>query len=147
MLVQVGDSWPDQTTEIEDEMRGSRRDKGAQVGIFWEVRGALIIDGIYPDEAEQWAQFRNYPRGHEELWSKYQRIVPADTEYHQFPRGRVLYDTVSDRFLLYADNCILRKKRLVEQIFRKLRLPLDTKVSPDDHYRCPRCMRTDSRSR
>jgi hypothetical protein len=129
--------------EFRDEMQSSRRDSGPQVGIFWDVNGDLIIEGISLDEAEPWGQFRNFPHGHADVWSGYQGTIPVDTEYPEFPRGRVVYDTISERFLLYADICILGNKHLVVRILREFRLPSDTTLNSDGHYRCNRCIRRD----
>jgi hypothetical protein len=114
-----------------------------EVGIFWELDGKLIIDGVLLDIAESYGRFLNYPRGHDELWSTYQliNVVPRDVEYHQAPRGRVVYDTVSQQFLLYVDACILRNKTLVNQILRQLKLPSNVSARLDEHYRCPKCLR------
>jgi hypothetical protein len=113
----------------------------SQVGIFWLLDGRLIVDGVPVSLAEPYGQFRNYPDGHDERWRTYQRlkVVPLDVEYDQPPRGRVVYDAVAHQFLLYADVCILRNEASMDQIRRELRLPRDTKISPDAHYRCRDC--------
>jgi hypothetical protein len=61
-------------------------------------------------------------------------------EYDEPPRGRVVYDTVSVRFYLYADSCILQVETMLNQVRNDLRLPAVVKIGSDEHYRCPRCL-------
>lgn len=60
-------------------------------------------------------------------------------EYEEPPRGRVIYNTRTRQFTLFADRCIIKDKRLVGRIMKELNLPRDTKVLRDDHYRCAKC--------
>ena len=62
-------------------------------------------------------------------------------EYDERPRGRVLYNTVRQQFTMMADRCILRNKRVITKIRKALNLPDNTKLLPDRHYRCPKCLR------
>jgi hypothetical protein len=114
----------------------------AEVGIFWELNGVLILDGVRVEEAEAWGQFRNYPGSHEKMWRRYQRVDtgPRDMEYDAPPRGRVVYDTLAGQFHLYADACILRNDALLAKIRGDLHLPPDVEAGPDDHYRCAKCL-------
>lgn len=120
--------------------RQAKRKTEPKVGLFWLFNDELIIDGTPLDQAEAWGQYRNDPRSHEELWSEYQRInrVSRDGQYDEWPRGRALYDTISQRFFLYADVCILQKRGLVKKILRELGLPFDTTARTDAHYSCSR---------
>jgi hypothetical protein len=113
-----------------------------EVGIFWEVNGALILDGVPLGAAEAWGQFKNYPGSHEKMWRRYQRVDSALKEiaYDAPPRGRVVYDAVARRFYLYADVCILRNEALVAKIRGGLHLPPEVAAGPDDHYRCANCL-------
>jgi hypothetical protein len=102
----------------------------------------VILDGVPLSAAELWGRFRNYPRGHEETWSKFQQTgaVPRDMEYETSPRGRVVYDAAAERFILYADRCILRDKAVLRQIQRQLDLPAGISINLDEHYRCAKCL-------
>jgi hypothetical protein len=116
----------------------ARRAGEPSVGIFWSVNGRLVIDSVLLSEAESYGQFRNYPGGHDKTWRMFQRIgtVPRDVEYDYPPRGRVVFDTLSERFILYADRCILYNKPMLNQIRNELRLPENTKINLDEHYSC-----------
>jgi hypothetical protein len=66
--------------------------------------------------------------------------VPRDTDYEEHPRGRVNFNTRTQKFTLFADRCILQKKDVVKELMRVMHLPSDTALSTDEHYRCYRCL-------
>jgi hypothetical protein len=117
------------------------------LGFFWLFRGKVIIESIALSKAEPWGEFRNHPRSHFDHWTDLQRAgtVPSDMEYDEPPRGRVVYDPAHERFLLYADRCILRNKAALKRIMTALFLPMGrTTTSSDLHYRCARCAKRDA---
>ena len=90
------------------------------MGIFWGLRDGkgprrIVIDSTPLVEAEPYGDFLTHPRGHYEVWEDWRRLGPAGLarhglptiiawhEYEYFPRGRVVYDTHSSRFTIYAD--------------------------------------------
>jgi hypothetical protein len=79
---------------------------------------------------------------HIEYWDKLQRVgaVP-ESEYDEHPRGRVMFNFKTAKFILYADECILSRKGLVRRILSWMNLPLkNTETGTDWHYRCPKCL-------
>ncbi len=67
------------------------------------------------------------------------RAEIAGSEYKEWPRGRIVYDTESDRFILYADAQILRDPTLMATIHERFGLPMDRiDAKSDSHYRCTR---------
>ena len=115
---------------------------GPLVGIFWLIKGKLLIDCTPLSEAERYGDFLTHPRGHAEVWDRYRRngTVPPETEYDEPPRGRVMYNMKTRQFTLLADRCILKKKVLISQIKKQMRLPNNTEVGEDSHYRCSTCL-------
>jgi len=113
-----------------------------QVGIFWVFEARLIIASADLSDAETYGICKNYPAGHNTTWEKFQRLnlVPFDIEYEEPPRGRVLYDSIDDRFRLLADTCILGNAAVMDEIRRQLGLPRRTEIGPDEHYRCSKCL-------
>ena len=112
------------------------------VGIFWLCDGRLIVDASPVTMAERYGDCLTHSRNHLDHWNDLQRRreVPADTEYEEHPRGRVIRDA-SQRFVILADRCILRKKSVVDKIIRTMRLPAEsTDTGEDPHYRCYRCL-------
>jgi hypothetical protein len=121
----------------------ARQARAPKVGVFFVVGPKLWVAGIPWAENLSVAGFRTYAVGHPDLWKQLQEAgaVPCDLEYDETARGRVNYEDASGRFTLFADKCIIRNKRLVSKIMNELSLPKNTGVLPDDHYRCPRCLR------
>ncbi|HEY4932573.1 MAG TPA: hypothetical protein VII23_13470 [Terriglobales bacterium] len=111
-----------------------------RVGIFWLWQGRLILHSVVLSKAESWGRFLNAV-GHEGYWRHLQRTgaVPAEVEYDSVPRGRVVYDSGSASYYLYADRCILADQKMVKAILAQLHLPDHPQISPDPHYRCPNC--------
>jgi hypothetical protein len=112
------------------------------VGIFWAVDDKPLIDSAPLPEAEPYGDHLTHPRSHIEVWSQFQSrgTAPAEMEYEEAPRGRVMYNTKTRRFALLADRCILRRKDLVAKIKSELHLPANTKLGTDSHYRCFTCL-------
>ena len=112
------------------------------VGIFWLVRGQLLIDSTPLDEAEQYGDFLTHSQGHAEVWEQYRQngTVLPELQYEEDPRGRVMYNANTRQFTLLADRCILKRKALVTQIKNAMHLPKDTKIGGDSHYRCSTCL-------
>lgn len=123
-----------------------------RVGIFWGVPNAagtmqLVIDSTPLSEAEPYGDFLTHPGGHYEVWETWRRLGPAKlaarglppaivwNEYEEFPRGRVVFDTRSRRFTLYADRK-LQEPRLREKLLKSFGLDATTcDVRSDPHYR------------
>jgi hypothetical protein len=113
------------------------------VGIFWFVRGKLFIDSTSLGEAEPYGDHLTHPRSHIDVWEHWRLSgkVPGESEYEEYPRGRVLYNTKTQRFALLADRCILRDKSMVKKIMSELNLPGEnTDKGTDAHYRCSACL-------
>jgi hypothetical protein len=113
-----------------------------QVGIFWLIDTRIVIDVTPLSEAGKYGDFKIHDGGHVSYWTELEKRseVPAGLEYEEHPRGRVNYNTKTQRFNLYADACILRKKNVLKKLLRLMHLPPDTHASTDPHYRCFRCL-------
>jgi hypothetical protein len=113
------------------------------VGIFWLVGKRLIIDTAPLCEAGNYGEFKIYEGDHVTLWAELEKRgeVPRGSAFEEHPHGRVNFNTRTKRFTLFADPCILRKKNVVRKLVSLMRLPEDTALSTDEHYRCFRCLR------
>ena len=114
------------------------------VGIVFLVGDRLLIDHTPVSEAETYGDFKIHARGHDTFWAvlKQAGVVPVESEYDDYPRGRVAYNRKTRKFLLFLDRCILKRKSVVKKFMSELHLPSkDTKTDTDDHYRCPGCLR------
>jgi hypothetical protein len=124
------------------------------VGIFWAVQeqGApaiLFEHRCSLNEAEPYGSMLTCAHGHYDVWEQWRKNIAtrsagvtspiAMSEYEEWPRGRIVYDTESERFVLYADAQILRRPVLIAAIHEKFGLPTDrTDAKPDNHYRSTR---------
>ena len=68
-------------------------------------------------------------------------VVPPDSEYDDYPRGREAYNTKTGGYSLFLDRCILKNKSVVNKIMSELNLPTKrTEMDTDSQYRCPNCL-------
>ena len=128
------------------QRKTSTRTTEPRVGIFWLVDGKTLIDSTSLSEAEPYGDNLTHPSGHAKVWEHYQRngLVSREMEYEESPRGRVMYNTKTQRFTFLADRCILRDKNVVRRIMSELKLPRNTETDTDSHYRCPACGSTET---
>jgi len=117
-----------------------------RLGIFWLVDGKLLIDSTPLSECEQYGDHLNYPGSHVHVWKRWQQVgkAPAESEYEEYPRGRVMCDIKLKKFTLLADRCILTRKELIAEIKKALCLPKQTSLGTDPHYRCFHCLHGNS---
>jgi hypothetical protein len=121
---------------------GGKSMRASKVGIIYLVDDKIWIDATPVARAGNFGDFAFHERYHCQYWEQLvkQRAVP-DTEYEQYPRGRVSYNRKSGKFTLLADRCILREKNLVATIFLQMNLPVrGTEMRTDSRYRCFRCL-------
>lgn len=122
------------------------------VGIFWGIpepggSWTILADATCLAEAEQYGDFLTHPRGHYEIWTRWQKMrsaptanrfilqIIADHEYEFFPRGRIVYNTATNRFILYADRR-LQQEATITRIASEFGLVAGTfTLRSDEHYR------------
>jgi hypothetical protein len=113
-----------------------------RVGIIYLVGGEILIDSTPLAQAGRYGDFRIHERGHIVYWAQLARSgrVP-NSEYEEFPRGRVAYYTKSGKFTFLTDNCILSQEGIVSKILSQLHIPQkDIDMGTDSHYRCFHCL-------
>jgi hypothetical protein len=117
------------------------------VGIFWCVNDVLVIDRSTLDEAEPYGDCLGHAAGHYDRWEEWQALgaaqlnaagYPAEivhTEYDQWPRGRIVYETSARRFVLYADRR-LQKRGIIDALKAAFGLnQAEVILRSDAHYR------------
>ncbi len=113
------------------------------VGIFWMVKNEPLIDCTPLSRAESYGGHKIHPGDHCTVWDTLQRagLAPADLDYAEMPRGRVVFNCREQRFSFLADRCILAKKSMVTRIVKVMHLPPGTvETGTDPHYRCFHCL-------
>jgi hypothetical protein len=123
--------------------RTNAKPAAPQIGIIYLVGGKLLIDSTPLTNAGRYGDSATHERGHIVYWDELVKVgMVPNTEYEEFPRGRVSYNMTTRQFTLLADRCILRKKNIVRKILSRMNLPVrGTKVNTDSHYRCFRCLK------
>ena len=114
-----------------------------RVGIFWLAGNRLLCDTSPLSEAEEYGNCLTHPTSHIDHWRRLQQAgtVPPDIEYEEHPRGRVVLNTKTERFTIYADRCILNRQSVVSRILKAVHLEAgETDLKTDDHYRCFKCL-------
>jgi len=147
LLESIGQPPPErllvaETVAISPHVEKAQNRKVPQVGLFFLLKGKLLVDGLPWTEVPNVARFRTYCVGHPEYWRRLKEdgAVPKDMSCEECPRGRVNYDKASGRFTLFADRCIIKDYRLVSAIMNEFNLPMGTRALADDLYRCPDCL-------
>ncbi len=120
------------------------------VGIFWfvaDTAGAtrLLALGHALSAAEPYSDCLTFPDGHAEVWEAWRRRdlplpvaasrpIVAATEYDEWPRGRVVFDTATGRFVIYADRQLPAPARVARVISAFALPPGRTIVGADPHF-------------
>ena len=114
-----------------------------EIGAFFVYKGEVVRTGTPLSVVGLHGLFKSKTNNHEFFWKSLQRLgaVPRDIEYNEVPRGRVDYDAKERRFYVYADLCILKDRRALEEINREFHLlPADTgEPEGDPCYKCSGC--------
>ena len=127
----------------EGKLRIQKRKNAPNVGIIFLVGKTLLIDRTPVSDGEMYGDFRIHERGHDIYWETLKKtgVVPQDSEYDDYPRGRVAYNTKTEKYSLFLDRCLLKNKSVVRKIITELNLPTRSpKTDTDSHYRCFRCL-------
>ena len=117
------------------------------VGIFWRVDAHLLVERTPVALAEPYGDCLTHPGGHYERWEVWQALglrglrasgYPeriAYSEYDHWPRGRVVYEVLAKRFMLYTDRR-LQRPEIILQLRQAFGLTTAAVVvRGDPHYR------------
>jgi hypothetical protein len=122
--------------------------RGSSVGIFWMVEtgrreARLLTAGCLLESAEPYGDFLTFPDGHYEVWGRWRnskgtdpamRAVVRAFEYEDWPRGRIVFERLKKRFLLYADRKLMLPGSIARIQKRFAISPDRTTVETDFHY-------------
>lgn len=85
--------------------------------------------------AEAYGDYLISGLGHDELFDRQFKDCSPDIEYFQFPRGRVAFNRITQRHVVYMDRCI---RHGIDLIVEKYNLT-DYDLMEDEHYVCAQC--------
>jgi hypothetical protein len=119
----------------------------ASVGIFWRVADGIVVDRSTLAEAEPYGDCLTHAAGHYERWQAWQALGATrlasmgyperiiSTEYDDWPRGRIVYETLAKQFVIYADRR-LQAPETIDAIKAAFGLrDAEVIVKSDLHYR------------
>jgi len=116
------------------------RSKAQRVGTFYLIDHEPFVASIPWSKNPTYAGFRTFGVGHYEFFGylvESGRV--SEGAYWAFPRGRVSYCNETRQFIILADRCVVRSKRLTRTILELFNLPGSTQVRMDAHYSCEKC--------
>ncbi|MFM1920899.1 MAG: hypothetical protein RLZZ303_2533 [Candidatus Hydrogenedentota bacterium] len=108
-----------------------------RVGIFWVYKERILSNYVPWSEGERYGEFVNGLSDHCTYWATLQRQLPElrRFEYEQVPRGRVVYRTTDDTFLLYGSERFARDEIQQRRVMEDFQLVgKRVIVKPDEHY-------------
>ena len=124
--------------------QAARKAGESEVGIFFQFDGKVLMNSTPLCVTEPYGNSKSKDYDYDHFWKFLQRygIVPSDVAYDEVPRGRVEYEIDERKFYLYADPCILKDRKALDEINREFHLPSTNTEEPecDPHYRCPGCI-------
>ncbi len=105
------------------------------IGPFFFVLGRFIYNACPIDKGDVRSDKRDNPYGHERLWDDHFRRG----DYIDFPRGRVIYDTVNKSAIIYIDKCI-DKPAIIKKLKDIFNIDVPYTIEYDFHYQCKDCL-------
>ena len=104
------------------------------VALFFVIDDKILLHKCRLENAEHYAEMRNYPRSHMDVWERHYK-----SEYHVdfdfYPRGRVIYDMRKEEFYIYYDPCCAKQAMKVRMMLGRL----TCKLKCDPNYICNQC--------
>ena len=102
--------------------------------LFFCVDGEFLFHGCSLEEAEHYGIFLNFPHSHYGVWNKnYENKYGVEFDY--YPRGRVVYRSSDDTYLIYYDKCMEPYIDLLIDKYAGKKIETDY----DEHYQCHMC--------
>jgi hypothetical protein len=107
-----------------------------EVGIFWLIDNKLVADSIPWRQADIHGGFYNGKNDHAALWTTLQRLLPQwkGLEYTDYPRGRVLFHSTEEVFLVYSSQAIVNSPGVRAMILAEFNLPLGATIFEADYH-------------
>jgi hypothetical protein len=96
--------------------------------------------------AEEYGDFITCPHGHYEVWEGWRTrraadLIVRDAEYEEWPRGRVVFNSIKGQFIVYADKQIPQGE--LQRVPEYFGIPAGRVVfMTDDHYQSTRSLQT-----
>jgi hypothetical protein len=123
----------------------------AYVGPYWFVRKdsgrvLLVAHRCALADAEEYGDFLTCPHGHYDFWESWRAGCPPDgiagivrdAEYEEWPRGRVVFNSVQGQFIVHGDRQVF-KYWLQGRVLERFGIPAErVAFMKDGHYQSTR---------
>ena len=74
------------------------------VGLFFVTSDGLLLHTCTIENGEPYGDFVNYPESHDAVWQR-EYLRKYHVDYDFFPRGRIIFNRVTDVYKLFYDLC------------------------------------------
>ena len=105
--------------------------------LFFCVNGKLLFHVCSLEDAEPYGMFSNFPHSHYDIWNDSYEQKYGD-EYDYYPRGRVVYRSSDNTYLINYDKCM----ELCIDLITDKYVGKKVEIGYDEHYQCHTCNRT-----
>ena len=107
------------------------------IGIFWIYKNQIFFKTQKLKDIKMVNGFKDSNLSHYQVWDEIKNKHPKFYlfEYEDIPRGRIVYDTIENKFIVYCNKDILKNEVSKKLILKNFDL-LNKKVvfKEDEHY-------------
>lgn len=109
----------------------------SRVGVFYYVLKNVLSDDVPVRDGDPYGDFVNYS-SHWDLWKELQKTYKSfqRMEYNTFPRGRVVFNKKSYKYIIYLDKK-LNTPEIISKIVEQYKLSSGSYIvnDEDEHYK------------
>lgn len=105
------------------------------IGIYWIVEERIFLHRQIIDKKSS-SKRVDSRYSHFKEWEIHAQDY-SGADFATFPRGRIMFDTVENQHIIFADKCVTEEQ--IEQIVGRCYIK-KYKIEYDEHYRCDRCL-------
>jgi hypothetical protein len=104
-------------------------EKAASAGLFFVVNKSILYAAVPVDKADLLS--------HEEIWETH-FAETFDVGFNHYPRGRILYNSSKEQFIISVDRCVESKliKRIMDIFYL---VESNCKTDVNEFYQCHKC--------
>lgn len=115
------------------------------VGIFWVIEGKLYSysQQIESLTEEEWNRVQltgviDSNLSHYDCWDRELARRYPKADFATFPRGRVVFDIIEDRHIVYVDECVTNGE--IAEVVKRFEIK-EYQIDYDEHYTCDACIK------
>jgi len=108
------------------------------IGVFWIFKNKVFFETQKLEDIESINGFKDSDLSHYQVWDKIKNKHSKFYlyEYEEIPRGRVVYDTEKNQFIIYCNENTLQEEISKKIILEKFQLLNENAIfQEDEHYK------------